>query len=36
MPSMLGVWFVEACGEAQYAVSVLTASGSIGPVLDLK
>lgn len=31
---LLSVWFVEACGEAQYAVSVLTAPGSIGAVSD--
>lgn len=29
---LLSVWFVEPCGEAQYAVSVLTAPGSIGAV----
>lgn len=31
---LLSVWLVEACGEAQYAVSVLTAPGSIGAVSD--
>lgn len=33
---LVRAWFVEACGEAQYAVSVLTTSGSIGPVSNLK
>lgn len=32
----LRVWLAEACGVAQYAVSVLTTCGSSGPVSDLK